>query len=130
MEQSPLFKRKNTLKIYLKNKRRFEKMVILEKNNFEEEVLNSKGLVLVDFWSDGCEPCKALMPDVEALAEKYDGKVKFCKLNITKARRLAISQRVMGLSTILLYKDGAKIEEVTKDQAKAANIEAIIVKHV
>ncbi len=105
-------------------------MVILEKNNFEEEVLNSKGLVLVDFWSDGCEPCKALMPDVEALAEKYDGKVKFCKLNITKARRLAISQRVMGLPTILLYKDGAKIEEVTKDQAKAANIEAMIVKHV
>ncbi len=105
-------------------------MIILEKNNFEEEVLKSEGLVIVDFWSDGCEPCKALMPDVEALATKYEGKVKFCKLNITKARRLAISQRVLGLPTILLYKDGEKIEEVTKDDAKLANIEAMIEKHI
>lgn len=105
-------------------------MLILEKNNFEDEVLKADGLVLVDFWSDGCEPCKALMPDVEALAEKYEGKVKFCKLNITKARRLAISQRVLGLPTILLYKNGEKIEEVTKDDAKPANIEAMIVKNL
>ncbi|MBK5251579.1 MAG: thioredoxin [Peptostreptococcaceae bacterium] len=105
-------------------------MIILEKNNFEEEVLKSEGLVIVDFWSDGCEPCKALMPDVEALAAQYEGKVKFCKLNITKARRLAISQRVLGLPTILLYKDGEKIEEVTKDNAKPANIEAMIEKHI
>lgn len=105
-------------------------MIILEKETFDAEVLNSEGLVLVDFWSDGCEPCKALMPDVEALAEKYGDKVKFCKLNTTKARRLAISQRVLGLPTILLYKDGVKIDEVTKDDAKASNIAAMIEKHI
>lgn len=104
-------------------------MLALDKNTFEEEVLKSQGLTLVDYWSDGCEPCKALMPDVEALAEKYDGKVKFCKLNTTKARRLAISQRVLGLPTIALYKDGEKIEEVTKDDATKENIEAMIEKH-
>lgn len=103
-------------------------MLLLDKNTFEDEVLKSEGLVLVDYYSDGCEPCKALMPDVEALAEEFEEKVKFCKLNTTKARRLAISQRVMGLPAILLYKDGEKIDELTKDDATKENIKAMIEK--
>ncbi|SKC92966.1 thioredoxin TrxA [Maledivibacter halophilus] len=105
-------------------------MLAVDKKTFEEEVLKSEGYVLVDYWSDGCEPCKALMPDVEALEEKYKEKIKFCKLNTTKARRLAISQRVLGLPTIALYKDGEKLEEVTKDDANRKNIEAMITKHL
>ena len=46
-------------------------MLELDKKNFEPEVLEAEGLVFVDFWSDGCEPCKALMPGVHELAEKY-----------------------------------------------------------
>ena len=92
-------------------------MLELTKNTFEEEVLKTQGLTLVDYWSDGCEPCKALMPSVEELEEKYEGKVKFCKLNTSKARRLAISQRVMGLPAIVLYKGGEKIGECTKEDA-------------
>jgi thioredoxin 1 len=103
-------------------------MLLLDKNTFEEEVLNAEGYVLVDYFSDGCEPCKALMPDVEALAEKYDGQVKFCKLNTTKARRLAISQRVMGLPAILLYKEGEKVDECTKDDATKENIQSMVEK--
>ena len=59
-------------------------MLELDKKNFEEEVLKADGYVLVDFWSDGCEPCKALMPHVHELAEKYDGKMKFTSLNTMK----------------------------------------------
>ncbi|WP_432401642.1 thioredoxin TrxA [Wukongibacter sp. M2B1] len=105
-------------------------MLAVDKNTFEEEVLKADGFVLVDYWSDGCEPCKALMPDIEALAAKYEGKVKFCKLNTTKARRLAISQRVLGLPTIAIYKDGEKLGEVTKDDANKAGVEAMIEKHL
>lgn len=105
-------------------------MIELNKENFEEEVLKSEGLVLVDFWGDTCEPCKALMPDIVELSETYGDKIKFSKLNTTKARRLAISQRVLGLPTILLYKDGEKIEEVTKDNANKSFIEEMIKKHV
>ncbi|MCT4607356.1 MAG: thioredoxin domain-containing protein [Marinisporobacter sp.] len=105
-------------------------MLVLDKKTFQEEVLESSGFVLVDFWSDGCEPCKALMPDVEELAAQYEGKVKFAKLNTTKARRLAISQRVLGLPTLLLYKDGEKIDEVTKEDATKGNILAMLQKHV
>lgn len=103
-------------------------MLVLNKDTFEEEVLNADGYVLVDYFSDGCEPCKALMPDVEALADQYEGQVKFCKLNTTKARRLAISQRVMGLPAILLYKDGEKVDECTKDDATAENIQSMVEK--
>lgn len=105
-------------------------MIQLDKKTFQTEVLESAGFVLVDYWSDGCEPCKALMPDVEALAEQYEGKVKFCKLNITQARRLAISQRVLGLPAILLYKGGEKVDEVNKENATKKNIEAMIVRNI
>jgi len=105
-------------------------MLSVDKDTFQAEVLEAQGYVLVDYWSDGCEPCKALLPDVEALAEQYGEKVKFVKLNTTQARRLAISQKVLGLPTISLYKDGQKIEEATKDDANKSFIEAMIQKHV
>ncbi|RQD68425.1 MAG: thioredoxin [Tindallia sp. MSAO_Bac2] len=105
-------------------------MLDLDKNTFQEEVLEAEGFVMVDYWSDGCEPCKALLPDIEALAEAYGDKVKFTKLNITGARRLAISQKVLGLPTIILYKDGEKVAEVTKDDATKANIEKMITENV
>jgi len=101
-------------------------MIALDKDTFQQEVLEADGFVLVDFWSDGCEPCKALLPDIETLAEAYGDKVKFAKLNTTGARRLAISQKVLGLPTITLYKDGAKVAEVTKEEANKDSIEKMI----
>ena len=101
-------------------------MIALDKETFQAEVKDAQGPVLVDYWSEGCESCKALMPDVVSLSEKYGSQVKFTKLDITKARRLAIAEKVLGLPTIVLYKNGEKIEEVTKDDATAGNIEAMI----
>lgn len=103
-------------------------MLELTKDNFEEEVLKGEGLILVDFYSDGCEPCKALMPDVHELEKDYVGKVKFSSLNTTQARRMAISQKVLGLPTITLYKNGEKVGEVTKEDANIANIKSMIQK--
>lgn len=105
-------------------------MLMLDKNTFKTEVLEASGYVLVDYFSDGCVPCKALMPAVEELSKKYEGKVVFSKLNTSGARRLAISQKILGLPTISLYKDGEKIDEVTKDDATIENIEAMIEKNI
>ncbi len=105
-------------------------MQVIDKDTFQAEVLDSKGFVLVDYFGDGCVPCQALLPDVEALSELYGDKVKFLKLNTSSARRLAISQKVLGLPTVVLYKDGQKVEEVTKDDATKANIEKMILNHV
>ncbi|PID79937.1 MAG: thiol reductase thioredoxin [Clostridiales bacterium] len=105
-------------------------MLELTKDNFEAEVLQAEGLVVVDFWGDSCEPCKALFPDVEALADAYKEQLKFAKLNTTKARRLAISQRVLGLPNISIYKDGAKLDEVTGKEVNKQMIEDMIKKHL
>ncbi|WP_028829405.1 thioredoxin TrxA [Proteocatella sphenisci] len=105
-------------------------MFIFDKDNFEAEVLQAEGYVFVDFWSEGCEPCKALMPDVEKLSETYGSQIKFGKLDSTKARRLSIKEKVLGLPTMAVYKDGAKIDELTKDDATVANIEAMIKKYI
>lgn len=104
-------------------------MIELNKENFEEEVLNAEGYVLVDFWGPTCEPCKALMPHVEAYAEKYGDKIKFTSLDITKARRLAISQKVLGLPVIAIYKDGERIDAVVADEATPASVEELIKKY-
>jgi len=87
-------------------------MLALSKENFEEEVLKAEGLVMVDFWSEKCEPCKALMPRVHELAKKYEGKVKFCSLDTNGNKRLAMSQKVLGLPTILFYRNGEIIAEL------------------
>lgn len=105
-------------------------MLLVDKKTFEEEVIQAEGNVLVDFFGDGCEPCKALMPHVEALDEKYGDKIKFVKINTSKARRLAISQKVLGLPVIAIYKEGEKVEELIKDDATPVNIEAMINKYL
>ena len=101
-------------------------MLVLDKDNFEMEVLKASGLVVVDFWGEGCEPCKALMPEFESLSESYDEKVTFAKLNTSQERKLAISQRVLGLPTVVLYKDGVRVSECTKDNATQAGIKQMI----
>lgn len=107
-------------------------MLAVDKKNFDEEVLEtSKNQpVMVDFFSPSCEPCKELMPEVEALAEKYGDDMKFCKLDITKARRLAIGQRVMGLPAMVFYKDGEKQDHLSGDDLTAEEIEEKIKEYV
>lgn len=105
-------------------------MLELTKENFEAEVLQAADTVFVDFFGDGCVPCQALMPFVHEMAEKYGDKIKFCSLNTTKARRLAISLKVLGLPTMAIFKDGQKVEEVVKDDATPENIEALIKKYL
>ena len=104
-------------------------MIVCDKETFEDEVLKYKGAVLVDFFGDGCVPCAALLPHVEALSEKYGDKLKFVALNTTKARRLAIGQKIMGLPVIAVYKDGEKIDELVKDDATKEAVEEMIKKY-
>lgn len=68
-------------------------MKVLDKKNFETEVVQSEGTMLVDFFSETCEPCQALMPSIEALDAKYSDKMPFAKLDTAKARRVAIGQK-------------------------------------
>lgn len=104
-------------------------MLEADKTTFDAEVLQAEGYVLVDFYGDGCVPCQALMPYVHQMAEKYGDKIKFVGLNTTKARRLAISQKVLGLPVIAIYKNGEKVEELVKDDATKEAVEDMVKKY-
>ena len=80
--------------------------VILTKDNFDEEVINSTMPVLVDFYADWCGPCKALAPLIEEIANEYEGKVKVCKLNIDAEEKIAEAYNIMSVPTLLVFKEG------------------------
>ena len=105
-------------------------MIELNKENFDQEVKQAKGKVLVDFFSPSCVPCAALMPTVVKFSEAYGGKIKFTKLNTAAAMRLAIGEKVMGLPVVAIYNDGVKIEELVKDDCTEEKIEEMIKKHI
>ncbi|WP_129597874.1 thioredoxin TrxA [Anaerophilus nitritogenes] len=105
-------------------------MISVDNENFQKQVLDIKTYVIVDYWHEACAPCRVLMPDVEELEKKYETKIQFIKVNTAKARRLAISQKILGLPTIALYQNGEKIDEVIKDEATKKNIEKMIQKYV
>ncbi len=80
--------------------------------NFEEEVLKSKLPVMVDLWAPWCGPCRMIAPVVERLAEKYDNRFKFCRLNVDENQQTAAKYRVMSIPTLMFIKDGQVVETV------------------
>lgn len=99
-------------------------MLEVTKDNFDSEVLNAQGIVMVDWWGPKCERCLELMPHVEELAGKYQDKIKFCSVDTSGNRRLAIGQKVLGLPAILFYKNGQKIDEISGQEIAPEDIEA------
>ena len=97
-------------------------MIELDKENFEAETTQGDLPVVVDIWGPQCGPCLALMPKVEELAAQYEGRVKFCKLNVAGNRRLVIGLKVMAVPTILFFKGGERVQTLTGD---AVSLEAI-----
>lgn len=87
--------------------------VILNNDNFKAEVLDAKGLVLVDFWATWCGPCKMLAPTVSEIADEYEGKVKVCKLDVDQAMDIAMSYGVASIPTLILFKDGEIVKKVS-----------------
>lgn len=81
------------------------------KENFKTEILESKDLVLVDFWASWCAPCKALAPILEEVDTELAGAAKIAKINIDEEEELAAQFRVMSIPTLLLFKNGEIIKK-------------------
>lgn len=84
--------------------------MILNKANFEEEVLKSDKPVLVDFWASWCGPCRMLAPTVDAIADDYASAVKVGKVNVDEENELAMRYKVASIPTLILFKNGEAAE--------------------
>ncbi len=79
--------------------------------NFKQ-FINSNKYSVVDFWADWCAPCRAIAPIVKELAEQYAGRVVFGKLNVDENPRIASEYGIMGIPTLILFKDGRPVDMV------------------
>ncbi len=94
----------------------------LDRDNYDKEVLEAKGLVMVDFWGPKCVPCLALMPAVEEIEKQNAGSLKVTKVNATTNRMLCAKLRVLNLPTYLLYRDGVEIKRLMGESLSEADL--------
>ena len=88
------------------------KPVAVTDQEFEEQVLNAETPVLVDFWADWCAPCKMIAPIVEDLANEYDGKVRFAKVDVDSNPMTATKFGIRSIPTLLVFKNGEPVDMV------------------
>jgi len=88
------------------------KIVEVTDQNFEEEVLESDLPTEVDFWAPWCGPCQMVIPIYEKLSEEYEGRFKFCMINVDGNQRAAAKYQIMSIPMQMFFNNGEKIDEI------------------
>lgn len=92
--------------------------ISVNKNNFNQEVLNSDKPVLMDFWAPWCGPCRMVVPLVEEIAKERSD-IKVVKINVDEEPELAMQFGVMSIPTLVVMKNGKIVNQVTGARPKA-----------
>lgn len=97
----------------------------VSETDFDEKIRQAKGLVLLEFYSDSCIPCKQLSPVLGEIEEEYEGNVSIYKVNVNYEEKLAAEYRVMSSPTLILFRNGEVMDKKAGIQKKAALTEWI-----
>ncbi len=95
------------------------KPVPVDEAKFEEMVIKADKPVMVDFWAIWCKPCLIVAPIVDELAEEYDGKVNFFKVDVDQNPKIAATYGIMSIPTLLIFKNGEPVSNVVGARPKA-----------
>lgn len=93
--------------------------------NFEQEVLKSEGIILVDFWAPWCGPCQMMGPIVEEIAREFDGKIKVYKVNVDENPKTASDYEILSIPTLKFFKGGKIVDDMTGLKPKDVLVEKI-----
>ncbi len=80
--------------------------------SFEQEVIKSNILVLIDFWAAWCGPCRMIAPVIDELANDYAGQAKICKLDVDNNQQTAMQFGIRSIPTILIFKGGEVVDTI------------------
>src|SRR3989441_7826334 len=94
-------------------------VIHLTQQNFDEALVGSDGLLLVDFWAEWCGPCRAISPVLEELASEAGGRVRLAKVNVDENPGLAARYGIRSIPTILFVKQGKVADQVIGAVPKA-----------
>ena len=97
----------------------------ITKENFTTEVLEANKTFMIDFWAPWCGPCQMIGPIVDAIAEEFSEKINVGKVNVDESQDLAIEYGVLGVPTLLFFKDGKEIKRIVGAQNKTLLTQAI-----
>ena len=87
-------------------------------SDFEQMVLQAEKPVLMDFWATWCQPCLMVAPIIDELAEEYDGKVNFVKLDVDQNPKTATRYGIMSIPTLLIFKGGEPVSHIVGARPK------------
>ncbi|HIG42522.1 MAG: thioredoxin [bacterium] len=104
------------------------KVKAVNSENFESEVINAEGPVLVDFYADWCGPCKAIAPVVEELATDYQGRAEVRKLDVDANQALAGRYGVRGIPTLMVFRDG-EVKETLVGAVSKSELATVLERH-
>lgn len=96
----------------------------INRQNFQEEVLNSNKPVLLDFWASWCGPCRMVVPIIEEIAEERTD-IKVGKINVDEQPELANQFNIMSIPTLIVIKEGKEVNRSTGAQPKEDILEMI-----